>query len=70
MERIIKTSETDPNHHTIGQSFRAWDGEIYYCDSWEENSGYWMTQVKNNEIRRNVSERAIGATFHKISEHE
>ena len=68
MELIIKTPKTDPEHHTIGMKFRAWDGEIYYCDSWEENAGYWMTQDKNREIRRNVSERAIGRTFHLYSE--
>ncbi len=67
MEIEIKTPETNPDHHTIGRKFSAWDGEIYYCDSWEENAGYWMTQVKNSEIRRNVSERAIGRTFHQVS---
>ena len=60
----IKTNVTDPYHHTIGKRFRAWDGEIYICDSWEENAGYWMTQEKNPDVRRNVSERAIGRTFH------
>jgi hypothetical protein len=63
---MIKTPETDPNHHTIGQYFKAGNGIIYYCDSYDTNLGYWMTGITNLEDRRNVSERAIGRTFHVI----
>ena len=66
MKREIKTPQTHPYHHTVGRSFKAWDGHIYYCDSWEEDLGYWMTQEGNPQVRRNVSERAIGRTFHEI----
>lgn len=72
-EKIIKTPETDPDHDTIGYTFRAWDGHRYFCDSWEEGLGFWMTRLDaplerradpHSEYRRNVSERAIGRTFH------
>lgn len=74
---VIKTPETDPNHEVIGQIFRGPFGEhLYYCDSWQENAGYWMTRVdapeenKSDQFgvwRKNVSERAIGRTFHSQS---
>lgn len=72
-EPIIKTPETNPDHETIGQTFKAWDGHLYYCDSWQERAGFWMTRVdapeenkadQFGEWRKNVSERAIGRTFH------
>lgn len=66
MTVIIKTPETDPDHDTIGHRFKAWDGKVYYCDSWESNLGFWMTQEEDSNVRRNVSERAIGRTFHII----
>ena len=71
--REIKTPVTDPDHEVIGRTFTAWDGHQYRCDSWEQNMGFWMTRVdapverhadKHSEFRRNVSERAIGRTFH------
>lgn len=73
--RVIKTPETDPDHETVGRTFKAWDGHKYVCDSWEENLGFWMTRVDapierradvHSEFRRNVSERAIGRTFHQV----
>jgi hypothetical protein len=62
--REVKTVETDPNHAVIGKVFHAWDGKDYLCDSWDENMGFWMTDVSDPTNRKNVSERAIGATFH------
>ena len=69
MTREIHTPASHPNHPAIGQTFRAWDGEQYICDSWEKNLGYWMFRTGEHDglIRRNVSERAIGATFHKVA---
>ena len=61
----IRTVHTDPDHHTIGKRFKAWDGHVYLCDSHEDNHGYWMTRVDDPTVRKNVSERAIGRTFHK-----
>lgn len=65
MSKIIKTVETDSDHHTIGGMYLGWNGQYYLCDSWEENAGYWMTNVADPSDRRNVSERAIGCTFHR-----
>ena len=73
-EPEIATPYTHPGHETIGRIFKAWDGHRYFCDSWEENLGFWMTRVdappehradKFGEFRRNVSERAIGRTLHR-----
>lgn len=72
---IVKTPITDPNHETIGQTFKAWDGHTYFCDSWESNLGFWMTRVDapaerqtdlHSKYRRNVSERVIGRTYHRV----
>lgn len=38
---------------------------IYLCDSYDQNHGFWLTQVDDPSNRRNVSERAIGRTFHE-----
>jgi hypothetical protein len=65
-ESYIKTPQTDPDHHTVGQTFKGWDGKFYYCDSYDSSCGYWMTEVGNPDNRRNVSERAIGRTYHQI----
>ncbi|MBM5458640.1 hypothetical protein H8F21_13805 [Pseudomonas sp. P66] len=74
-ETIIKTTQTDPDHETIGFTFKGWDDHEYFCDSWESNLGFWMTRVDapperradaHSEFRRNVSERAIGRTFHQV----
>lgn len=74
-EKVIKTPATNPHHETIGQTFNAWDGNRYWCDSWESNLGFWMTRVDappercadaHSEYRRNVVEHAIGRTFHQV----
>ena len=74
MNRVL-TPETHPNHDVVGQRFRA-HGVEYFCDSYDAACGYWMTPsdpdqphpfdpTKKDE-RRNVSERAIGRTFHRV----
>lgn len=68
--RIIKTPQTDPDHHTVGRRFRAWrDGgpAVYFCDSYDPTMGYWMTNEADPSDRRNVSERAIGRTYHEVT---
>lgn len=66
MKQNIKTPETHPDHHVVGKKFSAWNGNTYYCDSYDPAIGYWMINVDNVSDRRNVSERAIGATYHEI----
>lgn len=60
----------------VGRRFKAWDGHVYVCDSHEPGLGFWMTRedapaehrsATQGMWRRNVSERAIGATFHDLS---
>lgn len=68
----IKTPETDPDHPTVGHYFSApnFSGPspaVYYCDSYDPRCGFWMTDIATQE-RTNVSERAIGRTFHRIME--
>ena len=75
MDETIITPETHPNHHTVGHHFGGYRvktslTEIYYCDSYDPAIGYWMTNVNDETDRRNVSERAIGRTFHEVVEHE
>lgn len=79
---VILTPEDRPDHHTIGQRFQGfchYDMKIvvYYCDSHQSNYGYWMTredcppehrQDEEGKWRKNVSERAIGRTYHRIYE--
>lgn len=68
MPREIRTPLTHPDDPVIGHRFRGPFGKKFFCDSWEENCGYWMTNESDPAERRNVSERAIGATFHYLSD--
>lgn len=77
-EHVIKTPLTDPDHHTVGHYFASGmhPGVIWYCDSWDSRWGYWMRDVESSleyeqdqesRYRRNVSERAIRATWWPIT---
>ena len=72
--RIDRTN-TQEDHPVVGHRFKAWDGHVYFCDSYDPSIGFWMTredapaehrQDQNSKWRRNVSERVIGSTFHRI----
>lgn len=52
-------------HDVIGQVFRSHDNRLYLCDSWESNHGYWLTDQHDPKHRINVSECAIGSTYHR-----
>lgn len=68
MAQPIQYAENYPNHETLGHCFTGTWGSIYYCDSSDPSMGYWMTPLLGSEDvkRTNVSERAIGRTYHKI----
>lgn len=66
---MIKTPLTHPDHPVVGRFFKFWP-RVYFCDSYDPAIGYWMTNVADPSDRRNVSERAIGRTFHEIDERE
>lgn len=70
---MIKTPEEFPNHQVIGQYFkghgsseRDYASEVYWCDSYDTNQGFWLTSLTTPERRINVSERAIDRTFHTV----
>ena len=68
----IKTPETHPDHEVVGHYFNGPWGVEYYCDSYDPSCGYWMTPVKDDgeHKRTNVSERAIGRTFHEVRKYD
>lgn len=66
----IKTPYTHPNHETIGRVFKGYSvkhskAALYFCDSYDPDCGFWMTNIQDIEDRNNVSERAIGRTYHR-----
>ena len=63
----VKTPESHPDHWVVGHFFSGSSpNTFYYCDSYDKAWGFWMTNVYDLSDRRNVSERAIGGTFHEI----
>lgn len=61
------TPDTNPRHHIVGRRFRAWDGRTYICAWYNHRAGYQMHSDDNGPPRStNVSERAIGRTFHLV----
>jgi hypothetical protein len=70
----LLTPESHPDHDFVGKYFRGWlKGVVYHCDSYDPSCGYWMTPVTTSEEnpnpqRTNVSERAIGRTYHRLKD--
>lgn len=69
------TPETHPDSPVVGCYFGAYSGltrgtAIYLCDSYDPRLGYWMTQIQDPSDRKNVSERAIGNTYHQAFDRE
>ncbi len=65
----LKTPQTDPGHHVLGRLWVGYPGLVYYCDSYDPRLGYWLTNIANSSDRRNVNEKAPGATFQSIRGH-
>jgi hypothetical protein len=65
MENEIKTPQTDPDHPVVGHYFKGTYGLTYYCESYDPSIGYQMNATDGSR-RTNVSERAIGRTFHDV----
>ena len=70
---MIITTEQHPNHPVVGRDFVGGiKSGRYHCDSYDTTMGYWLTprqsvNLDGEELTRiNVSERAIGATFHEV----
>lgn len=67
------TPETHPGHHTVGHDFMgtSWKhsgSARWYCKS-HDAAGYNMVNRADPEDEKNISERAIGRTFHQIYMH-
>jgi hypothetical protein len=69
---MIKTRHTRPDHPVVGRFFIAWNNgeQCYYCGSYDPAIGYWMTNIRDIQDRRNVSERAPGRTYHEVYDSE
>jgi len=66
METGIKTVKELPQHHAVGRFFRAWDGQVYYCECYDPRVDYIVVNVVDPTIRKDISPRAIGRTFHGV----
>ena len=64
----VRTEHLGESHETVGRLFRSplcVDG-MYLCTSYDSMCGFWMQNPTDPADRRNVSERAIGRTFHRV----
>jgi hypothetical protein len=68
MDNQILTVKERPRHHAIGRFFYGFDGQVCYCDSYDPRVDFWMTNVVDSTIRRPVSPRAIGRTYHSVDD--
>jgi len=66
------TPATHPDHHTVGKEFmghdyrrHGWPAVRWFCES-HDRCGYWMYATDGSGHWTNVSERAIGRSFHEI----
>jgi hypothetical protein len=64
----LHTPATHPQDAIVGRTFKSWEGMHYTCDSYEGNLGYWMFRTDVACVRRNISEQAIGSSFHRIDD--
>jgi hypothetical protein len=57
----------------VGKKFRGWSQKhnkivVFVAESFEPypGHGFWMINIEDKEDRHDVSERAIGRTFHQV----
>lgn len=67
------TPESHPDHHVVGQDVMGWSNKRneaarFHCYS-HDAGGYNLVDRADDTDHRNVSERAIGRTFHLISDY-
>ncbi len=65
---MIKTALSHPDHPIVGRfwgahSFKHDKTQVYYCDSYDSEIGYWMTNIHDHSDRVNISERAPMRTW-------
>ena len=62
------------SNHAVGHRFRGsnwrppYGPVVFRCTSYDSRQGFWMENEADPSDRHNVSERAIGRTFHRIYE--
>lgn len=62
------------HNHAVGHRFTGprctepYGSATYRCTSYDSRQGFWMENEEDPADRRNVSERAVGRTFHRIYE--
>ena len=65
----LSYTPTTSDRSTVGKKYKAWDGRTYLCFGYDPRHGFWMRSVDGGETRQtNVSERAIGRTYHQLRE--
>lgn len=74
MSNVI-TPKTHPDHAVVGHYFAGYsliagETQVYLCDSYDPAIGYWLTNIYKPGDRKNVSERAIGRTYHEAFKEE
>jgi hypothetical protein len=61
----ILTPANSPGHWVIGRLWVGYNGQFYFCESYDPRMGFWLRNIANPSDRRNISERAPTRTFHK-----
>lgn len=64
MKNNTMTVKDYPNHPVLGTFYYGFDQQVYLCDSYEHNAGFWMTNVLDHSLRKCVSGSAIDRTWH------
>lgn len=64
----IKTPETHPDHPVVGRHWGAHSIKtdrtaIYFCESYDPQAGFWMTNIHDKSDRTCISERAPMRTW-------
>lgn len=55
--------------HVVGKRYAgAWGEGVYECTGYDPRCGFWMQNINDGADLRNVSERAIDRTYHRIRE--
>lgn len=52
----------------VGGTYRTWGEQSYVCIGYDRRFGFWMQDVADPHNFTNVSERAIGRTYHLVPE--
>lgn len=64
MNNAVMTVRDYANHPVIGTFYYGFDQQVYLCDSFDPQAGFWMTNVLDHSRRKCVSGSAIDRTWH------